>query len=82
MVAFLRYSIAAIGAGQWSWVCFTTHIGLVNRMAEREMAKYGTLAPFVAMSYEERRRRSLAERCRRGDMSICNLEALTKDVGT
>ena len=79
MVALLRYTVAAIGAGQWSWTCFSSHVDLVNRMAEREGAKYGAVAPFVAMSYEERRRKQWAERVRRKDKSLDSLEKLCEE---
>ena len=79
MVALLRYTIAAIGAGQWSWTCFVSHVHLINRMAERESAKYGAVAPFVAMSYEERRRKQWAERVRRKDKRLDSLDKLCEE---
>ena len=79
MVALLRYTVAAIGAGQWSWTCFSSHVDLVNRMAEREGAKYGAVAPLVAMSYDERRRKQWAERVRRKDKSLDSLENMCEE---
>ena len=40
-----------------------------------------TLALFVAMTYEERRRKSWAERTRRGDTALTSLAQLQVEVG-
>ena len=73
-LCFLRYAIVAIGANQWSWCCTIAHMDMINSIAERERARYGDVAIFVALAYDERRRKNWAERCKRNDASLTTVE--------
>ena len=53
--------------------------GLVLRMAEQESVKYGAIAQFIAMYYDERRRKSWHERSKRSDPQLLDLTALLKE---
>ena len=78
-LCFLRYTIVAIGANQWSWCCTIAHMDMINSIAERERARYGDVAIFVALCYDERRRKQWAERCKRNDSSLTTVGDLEKE---
>ena len=44
------------------------HFELVSRMAEEEAFKWGSAAPFIAIIYDELRRRKMCTLCRRGEV--------------
>lgn len=52
------------------------HFELVSRMAEEEVFKWGSAAPFVAIVYDELRRRKMCTQCRRGEVK--HLKTLEK----
>ena len=52
------------------------HFELVSRMAEEEAFKWGSAAPFIAIIYDELRRRKMCTQCRRGEVN--NLKTLEK----
>ena len=79
MLCFLRYTIVAIGANQWSWCCTIAHMDMINSIAERERARYGDVAIFVALCYDERRRKNGAERRKRNFASLTTVADLEKE---
>ena len=58
----------AVAAKQWSWAAAYMHFELVSRTAEEEAFKWGSVAPFIAIIYDELRRRKTCASCRRGEV--------------
>ena len=75
-VAMLRWAVASVGSGQWSWLAHHSHIDMIMRMIETENVKHGFIGQYIALYYDERVRKKWCEMSRRNDPKLNSLKKL------
>ena len=80
LVAYEKWSIAAIGCDQWSVTAMTAHRDLVLQIIEDERRTEGWKGLFIGLLYCELRRKSWSARARKMEKALRTLPQLEEEA--